>query len=159
MIDCCCILSRKIHRDSLPFGTALRALDFPAPRATIPGFSGHPKNSFGIKLESELHDMYAIIEEGGRQYKVTSGDTIQIDRQLEGDEKSVTFDRVLLVAGEGQPKIGSPLVSGATVTADVLGAAKGPKVRTVKYRRRKGYRRTVGHRQPVLNVKVTGINV
>ena len=103
--------------------------------------------------------MYAIIEEGGRQYKVTSGDTIQIDRQLEGDEKSVTFDRVLLVAGEGQPKIGSPLVSGATVTADVLGAAKGPKVRTVKYRRRKGYRRTVGHRQPVLNVKVTGINV
>src|SRR4051812_28473612 len=65
--------------------------------------------------------MYAIIEDGGRQFKVTSGDTILIDREVGEDEKSVKFDRVLLVAGEGQPKIGSPLVSGATVSADVIG--------------------------------------
>ncbi len=103
--------------------------------------------------------MYAIIEEGGKQFKVTSGDTIQIDRPMEGDQKNLTFDRVLLVAGEGQPKVGAPLVSGATVTADVIGPAKGPKVRTVKYKRRKGYHKTIGHRQKYTAVKVTGINV
>ena len=103
--------------------------------------------------------MYAIIEEGGRQHKVTSGDTIQIDRQVGQDEKTLTFDRVLLVGGEGEPKIGTPLVSGATVTAEVLGATKGPKIRTVKYKRRKGYHKTIGHRQKYVSVRVTGINV
>jgi large subunit ribosomal protein L21 len=103
--------------------------------------------------------MYAIIEEGGRQHRVTSGDTLLIDRELEGEEKTVTFDRVLMVGGEGQPRIGTPLVSGATVTADVIGPVKGPKVETVKYKRRKGYHKTIGHRQQYLSVKVTGINV
>jgi len=103
--------------------------------------------------------MYAIIEEGGRQHRVTSGDTILIDRELSGDEKTVTFDRVLLVGGEGQPRIGNPLVSGASVTADVIGPVKGPKLETVKYKRRKGYHKKQGHRQPYLSVKVTGINV
>jgi large subunit ribosomal protein L21 len=102
--------------------------------------------------------MYAIIEEGGRQYRVTSGDTILIDREA-GEDKTVTFDRVLMVGGEGQPRIGTPLVSGATVTADVVGPTKGPKVRSVKYKRRKGYHKTIGHRQQYLSVKVTGINV
>ena len=103
--------------------------------------------------------MYAIIDEGGRQHRVTSGDTILIDRELSGDEKTVTFDRVLLVGGEGSPRIGTPLVAGATVTADVIGPAKGPKVETVKYKRRKGYHKKQGHRQPYFSVKVTGINV
>lgn len=103
--------------------------------------------------------MYAIIEEGGRQQKVTGGDTIQIDRQVGPNETSVTFDRVLLVGGEGEPRIGTPLVTGATVTAEVLGPVKGPKIRTVKYKRRKGYHRTIGHRQKLLNVRVTAINV
>ena len=103
--------------------------------------------------------MYAIIEEGGKQFKVTSGDTILIDRAVEGEAKSLTFDRVLFVGGEGQPKIGVPTVAGATVTADVLGDAQGPKVRTVKYKRRKGYRKTIGHRQGYTKVRITGINV
>src|SRR5438045_2385784 len=103
--------------------------------------------------------MYAIIEDGGRQYRVTSGDTLLIDREVGGDDKSVTFDRVLMVGGEGQPRIGTPLVSGATVTADVIGPIKGPKVETVKYKRRKGYHKTIGHRQQYVSVKVTGINV
>ena len=103
--------------------------------------------------------MYAIIEEGGRQFKVTSGDTIQVDRAAEGDAKTLTFDRVLLVAGEGKPKIGAPLVKGASVTADVIGPIKGPKVMTVKYRRRKGYHKKIGHRQQYTAVKITGINV
>ena len=103
--------------------------------------------------------MYAIIEDGGRQHKVTSGDTIQIDRQVGEGEKSVTFDRVLLVGGEGEPRIGTPLVGGVTVTADVLGPSKGPKVRTVKYKRRKGFHKTIGHRQKYTSVRVTAINV
>ena len=103
--------------------------------------------------------MYAIIEEGGRQFRVTGGDTIEIDREVKADEKSITFDRVLFVGGEGQPKIGAPLVSGATVTADVIGPVKGPKIDTYKYRRRKRYHKKTGHRQKYTSVKVTGINV
>ena len=103
--------------------------------------------------------MYAIIEDSGTQFKVTSGDTIQIDRAPEGDAKTITFDQVLLVGGEGSPKIGAPLVSGATVTADIIGPVKGPKVMTVKYRRRKGYHKKIGHRQQYTAVKITGINV
>src|SRR5688572_23256932 len=87
--------------------------------------------------------MYAIIEEGGKQYKVTSGDTILIDRPMKNpgkdDEKSITFDRVLLVGGEGEPKIGLPTVSKATVSADVIGEEKGVKIDIQKYKRRKGY--------------------
>src|SRR4051794_22629320 len=99
--------------------------------------------------------MYAIIEDGGKQFKVTSGDRLKIDRSVGEDEKTVTFDKVLLVGGAGDAKIGAPLVSGATVTADVIGAVKGPKVRTVKYRRRKGYHKTIGHRQKYVEVKIT----
>ena len=102
--------------------------------------------------------MYAIIEDSGRQYKVTSGDTILIDREA-GDDKTITFDRVLMVGGEGEPKIGLPLVSGAKVTADVIGSEKGPKIDIVKYKRRKGYHKKIGHRQTNLRVKITGINV
>jgi large subunit ribosomal protein L21 len=102
--------------------------------------------------------MYAIIEEGGRQFKVTTGDTILIDRPA-GEEKNITLGRVLLVGGEGEPRIGAPAVDGATVTADVLGPVKGEKVVSVKYRRRKGYHRTKGHRQQYLKVRVNAINV
>lgn len=104
--------------------------------------------------------MYAIIEDSGKQFKVTSGDTILIDREVNPEEKTLTFDRVLLVGGgEGGPRIGAPLIPGATVTADVMGPEKGPKIRIYKYKRRKGYRRKMGHRQGYVRVKVTGINV
>lgn len=104
--------------------------------------------------------MYAIIEEGGHQFKVSSGDTIRIDRPYDENTKQITFDQVLLVGGaEGGAKIGAPLVSGATVTADVVGPVKGDKVRSVKYKRRKGFHKTIGHRQKYTAVKITGINV
>lgn len=103
--------------------------------------------------------MYAIIDQAGKQFKVTSGDTILIDREGNPDEKTITFDRVLFVGGEGQPKVGSPTVAGASVTADVLGPAKGKKVDIIKYRRRKGYHKHIGHRQKYLRVKITGINI
>ena len=103
--------------------------------------------------------MYAIIEDSGKQFKVTSGDTINIDREVDEGTRTIKFDRVLLVAGEGKPKIGSPLVAKATVTADVIGRIKGPKIDIVKYKRRKGYHKKIGHRQPALQVKITGIEV
>ena len=107
--------------------------------------------------------MYAIIEDGGRQYKVTSGDTILIDREAPaegaGDAKTIKFDRVLLVAGEGAPKIGLPTIANATVSADVIGEEKGVKIDIQKYKRRKGYHKKIGHRQRYLRVKITGINV
>jgi large subunit ribosomal protein L21 len=103
--------------------------------------------------------MYAIVEEGGKQYKVTSGEIIEIDRPVGDDEKSITFPRVLLVGGDGAAKIGTPLVAGAAVTAEVLGEMKAKKVRSVKYKRRKGYRKTIGHRQGYTSVKITAITV
>ncbi|MGD0388118.1 MAG: 50S ribosomal protein L21 [Tepidisphaeraceae bacterium] len=102
--------------------------------------------------------MYAIIDAGGRQHKVTTGDVIRIDSE-DLDQKTITFDRVLLVGGEGEPKIGAPTVAGASVVGDVLGAIKGKKIDTIKYRRRKGYHKKIGHRQTQLHVKISAINV
>lgn len=101
--------------------------------------------------------MYAIIEDSGTQFKVTSGDRIRIDRPYDENTKTVTFDRVLLIGGDGAAKLGTPLVAGATVTADVIRLAKGPKLDIQKYKRRKGYSRTWGHRQKYTEVKITDI--
>jgi len=102
--------------------------------------------------------MYAIIDAGGRQHKVTTGDVIRIDSE-DLEQKTITFDRVLFVGGEGEPKIGAPTVAGASVVGDVLGAIKGKKIDTIKYRRRKGYHKKIGHRQTQLHVKISAINV
>ncbi len=102
--------------------------------------------------------MYAIIQDGGRQFKVSSGDRLLIDRECTPEQKTVTFDQVLLVGGEGAAKVGQPLVAGATVTADVVGPKKGPKIDTYKYKRRKGYHKKIGHRQKYTEVTITAIN-
>lgn len=101
--------------------------------------------------------MYAIIDDGGRQHKVITGDVIRIDRE-DRDQKTITFDRVLFVGGEGEPRIGLPTVAGASVTGDVT-VVKGKKIDTIKYRRRKGYHKKIGHRQTQLAVKINAINV
>ena len=103
--------------------------------------------------------MYAIIEASGSQHKVTSGDVFKLNREIVPDEKTITFDRVLLIGGEGSPKIGTPIVAGATVTADVVRTLRGPKIDIVKYKRRKGYHKKQGHRQDLVEVKITAINV
>jgi large subunit ribosomal protein L21 len=103
--------------------------------------------------------MYAIIEDSGTQFKVTSGDRIRIDRKIGEGEKNVTFDRVLLVAGDGDVKLGNPLVAGATVAAEVLGEVKGQKITIQKHKRRKGYDKKIGHRQRYTEVRITGINL
>ncbi len=103
--------------------------------------------------------MYAVIETAGRQHRVTTGEVLHLDREINPDEKTITLDRVLLIAGEGAPKVGNPVVAGATVTAEVVRAFKGPKIDIIKYKRRKGYHKKQGHRQPLVEVKITGINV
>ncbi len=102
--------------------------------------------------------MYAIIDDCGKQFQVTPGQTIRLDMAIEDDQQQVTFDRVLLIGGEGEAKIGLPTVAGATVVADVLRMVKGPKIDIYKYRRRKGYRRKQGHRQEQVELKISAIN-
>jgi large subunit ribosomal protein L21 len=104
--------------------------------------------------------VYAIFEDSGTQVKVQVGDEVELDaRAIEGDSKTISFDKVLVIGTDGAPgKIGLPYLKGATVTADVLGPVLGDKLRIGKYKRRKGYRRQAGHRQEFLHVKITGIN-
>jgi len=107
--------------------------------------------------------MYAIIEDSGTQIKASVGDVLTLDiRELPEKDTSVTFDRVLLIGGEGSggdAKIGLPYVDGATVIAEIIEREfKGKKIDVIKYKRRKGYKRKQGHRQRYMKVKVSAIN-
>ncbi len=106
--------------------------------------------------------MYAIIEDSGTQIRVAPGDVVDIDlRDLADDATSVTFDRVLAVGSDDDAPatIGTPYVGGAAVSAEVVDQIRDRKVDVIKFKRRKGYRRQRGHRQPYLRVKITDINV
>lgn len=101
--------------------------------------------------------MYAIIKTGGKQYKVSEGDEIIIEK-LEVEEKaSVTFEEVLGIFDGEKSKIGTPVVKGAKVTASVVKNGKGPKIRILKYKHKTNYRRRQGHRQPFTKVKIEKI--
>lgn len=102
--------------------------------------------------------MYAVLETGGKQYRVSTGDTLEIERLEIEAGKPVTFDRVLLVNHDGKVSVGAPTVTGATVVADVVAHKRGEKVVTFKMKRRKGYHKTIGHRQELTVVKITNIN-
>jgi large subunit ribosomal protein L21 len=105
--------------------------------------------------------MYAIIEDSGTQIKVQKGDVLDIDLREAADGSTLTFDKVLAVGdvtGSAAAKIGMPYLSGASVTAKVVGEADGPKVLVGKYKRRKGYRKTIGHKQHYTRIEVLSIN-
>ncbi len=102
--------------------------------------------------------MYAIIEDGGKQYKVSSGDMLLVERRdLTEDQIEITFDKVLVVGTGLDARIGTPWVDGATVTAKVVEALKMPKVRGIKFKRRKGHLTRWGHRQQMLKVQIDAI--
>lgn len=103
---------------------------------------------------------FAIIEDGGRQYKVGVGDQLAIDLRAEAQNgAAITFDRVLLTNIDGVAKIGAPLIAGASVSAEVVEAeVKAPKLEIQKFRRRKNYRRHTGHRQRHTIVKINAIS-
>jgi large subunit ribosomal protein L21 len=100
---------------------------------------------------------YAIIKTGGRQYRVAEGDTIDVDLLDLEAGKQATFGEVLMHADGDKVTHGSPLISGAKVTAEVVEQRKDKKVIAFKYRRRKGYHRTVGHRRKLTRVKIKSI--
>ncbi|HEX7382338.1 MAG TPA: 50S ribosomal protein L21 [Nevskiaceae bacterium] len=101
--------------------------------------------------------MYAVIKTGGKQYKVTEGDSLRVESLAGEPGATVTFDNVLMVADGDAVKVGTPGVAGATVSAEILSHGRGDKVRILKHRRRKHYHKEQGHRQNYTQVKITGI--
>lgn len=101
--------------------------------------------------------MYAVIKTGGKQYRVSEGETLHVEKLNGAAGDAVTFDEVLLVGGGDTVKIGKPTVKGASVKAEIVGQQLDKKIIIFKFRRRKNYRRKQGHRQPYTAVKITGI--
>jgi large subunit ribosomal protein L21 len=102
--------------------------------------------------------LYAIIETGGKQYRVAVGDTLSIEKLPVKPGADVTFDRVLMVGSDGSARVGTPLLAGATVQAQVEQQYRGPKIVVFKYKPKKRYRRRTGHRQSLTRVAITAIN-
>lgn len=102
--------------------------------------------------------MYAVIKTGGKQYKVSEGDVIRVEKLGVEAGQTVTFDEVLLVSDNGDVKVGAPTLAGATVEADVVDNIKGKKVIVYKYKRKTGYHKKNGHRQQLTVVKINKIN-
>ena len=103
--------------------------------------------------------MYAVLETGSKQYRVSSGDTLEVERLAVEAGQPVTFDRVLLVNNDGNVTVGSPIVANAAVVADVVKHIRGEKKIAFKMKRRKGYHKTIGHRQELTVVKIKEIKL
>jgi large subunit ribosomal protein L21 len=103
--------------------------------------------------------MYAVIMTGGKQHKVTIGETLEIEKISQEPGEIVTFDHLLLVGQDDNIQIGTPEVVGAKVIAEVVSQARQDKVRIIKFRRRKHYMKRQGHRQYYTKVKITDIKV
>ena len=101
--------------------------------------------------------MYAIIESCGKQYKVTEGDVIFFEKLDVEEGKKVTFDNVVLVSDDKKVEVGAPYVKGVKVEGKVVSHGKGKKILVYKYKAKKNYRRTQGHRQPYTKVEITKI--
>lgn len=102
--------------------------------------------------------MYAVIKSGGKQHRVIEGETLKVELLAVDAGQTITFDDVLMVVDGDNIKIGTPVVAGAKVTAEVLTHGRHDKVRIVKFRRRKHYRKQAGHRQYYTELKITGIS-
>ena len=101
--------------------------------------------------------MYAIIESCGKQYKVAEGDVVFFEKLNVEEGKKVTFDKVILVSKDGKIEVGTPNVKGVKVEGKVVSHGKGKKIRVFKYKAKKNYKRTQGHRQPYTKVEITSI--
>lgn len=102
--------------------------------------------------------MYAVIKTGGKQYKAAPGDVLRVERIDAEPGSSVTLDQVLMVADGDKVSVGTPLISGSKVKAEVLNHGRADKVRIIKFRRRKNSRTTQGHRQNYTELKITDIS-
>lgn len=102
---------------------------------------------------------YAVIKTGGKQYRVAEGDIVDVEKIVANDGDSVELDQVIMVVDGDKVTVGAPFVEGAKVSATVRGHGRGDKVRIIKFRRRKHYRKQAGHRQHFTRLEVTGISV
>jgi len=102
---------------------------------------------------------YAVIETGGKQYRVAEGDVIYVEKLGAEEQATVTFDKVLAVVADGKATVGKPLVEGAAVTGTVLKNGRRKKITVFKMRPKKNYRRKMGHRQPYTKVQITKISL
>ena len=119
---------------------------------------GHTPPDSASHNESEVLFVFAVIETGGKQYKVNEGDVIFVEKLDVAAGESVKFDQVLAVIDGETAKFGAPVIEGASVSANVVKSGKGAKVRVYKMKPKKGYRRTQGHRQPYTKVQIETIN-
>ncbi|RKZ36906.1 MAG: 50S ribosomal protein L21 [Gammaproteobacteria bacterium] len=101
--------------------------------------------------------MYAVMQTGGKQYKVAQGDILRIEKLVADEGTNIDFNNVLLVADSDNIKMGTPLVDGGKVMATVLKQGRGKKIKIIKFKRRKHHRKQMGHRQYFTDVKITGI--
>ncbi len=120
--------------------------------------TAQPKKAVSQKAPKATSGEFAVIVTGGKQYQVSVGDTVQIEK-IEGLKKgdSVTFDKVLLVDNGSDTTIGAPYIDGATVTGVVEVVGRNQKVMVIKYKQKSRYLKKNGHRQPHLKVKITAI--
>jgi large subunit ribosomal protein L21 len=103
--------------------------------------------------------MFAVIKTGGKQYRVASGDVIKVEKLEVEAGATIALDQVLMLGGEGlEAAVGTPLVAGATVSAEVIAQDRGPKIIVFKKKRRQNYRRKNGHRQDLTVLRITGIS-
>ena len=102
--------------------------------------------------------MYAVIESGGKQHRVQEGEVLRLEKLEVATGENVDFDKVLMVADNGDVKVGAPYVDGGKVSAEVVNHGRGDKVRIIKFNRRKHHRKQMGHRQWFTEVKITGIS-
>lgn len=102
--------------------------------------------------------MYAVIKSGGKQHRVVEGERLKVELLAVEPGQSITFEDVLMVVNGDSIQVGTPVVAGAKVTAEVLQHGRHDKVRIVKFRRRKHYRKQAGHRQYFTELKITGIS-
>lgn len=103
--------------------------------------------------------MYAVVETGGKQYKVSEGDILSVERLSASEGDKLVLDKVLLYSDENDTKVGTPYVEGAKVEAEVMENGKGKKVIIFKFKSKKNYRKKQGHRQPYTRLKITSIGL
>jgi large subunit ribosomal protein L21 len=102
--------------------------------------------------------MYAVIESGGKQHRVTEGEVLKLEKLEAAPGEAISFDKVLLIGAGADVQVGAPYVEGGKVSAEVVSQGRHDKVRIVKFRRRKHYKRETGHRQWFTEVRITGIS-
>lgn len=103
--------------------------------------------------------MYAVISTGGKQYRVSEGETLKVEKLPVAEGETIAFDQVLMVGEGDNVTVGAPYVAGGKVTATVKAQGRGDKIKIVKFRRRKHYRKHQGHRQHYTELQITGIQV